>query len=360
MELRPLKFIFHFGAGKTGTTSIQQTLKLQQDKLREHGFWYLGLMLEYVAQKKYDWQEPTTVNDAFHALPAEVAEQQLLDVLEPTLEQARASGIHTLIWSNESFFGRNAPALNALKKLRGPDLDVILLAYIRRHDAWARSAYIQWGIKHKTYPGPIQPFREWAKRNTPRFGDPLKAVADSGAGRLVLRNLDAVGDTLGDFISLCGMQQIGLSPRRANESPDGAEIYLRFLLNNQVKEKVLPAFYDHLVGRFANAAVGPGEHLASLLPADDDLGQLQARCADDRAKLDELLAQNNQPGIDIGPMKNGKGTQLDTDVLLGRLAQLAVVQATKIERLAREVERLSGQLEAMKGSVTAPESGKSS
>src|SRR5437667_280063 len=50
-----------------------------------------------------------------------------------------------------------APAFNAV----ADRVQLEIVAYLRRQDRWAVSAYKQWGIKHKTYEGPVQPFTKW-------------------------------------------------------------------------------------------------------------------------------------------------------------------------------------------------------
>lgn len=45
-----IKFIFHIGRGKTGTTSIQKTLREYSDELAKQGFWYLGNILQFTKE----------------------------------------------------------------------------------------------------------------------------------------------------------------------------------------------------------------------------------------------------------------------------------------------------------------------
>ena len=341
--LSKLRLIFHIGAGKTGTTSIQQNLKIQQNELRKCGVWYLGLMLENAAVSKYQWQYPTTVNDEFHALDARLAEEQLLSVFEPTFDSARDQGLHTLIWSNESFFDRYENALGALAKIQAKGVDVMIVAYVRRHDSWARSAYIQWGIKHKTYRGSLQPFSRWIENHLPQFSEQLSKLIKQFPDSVVVRNLDAIQDSVTDFFEVCRLNKFGFNAIRKNESPDGMELFLRAVFNSQFSDIVLPSKFDKLIGKDSILNLSPEEYLITMLPTGDDLEQIKGICKNDREALNAILHENNQPPIDTSPLV-GKSTTFKPNVLIAKLSQMVLSQAVKIEKLEEAVKKLSKAL----------------
>lgn len=156
MKRGGVKIILHIGAGKTGTSSIQKMLFDNQKELKRQGYYYLGFMLENAYKKKYTWQKRTPANDDFFSLPMQQAFEEMYEILNDTIKKAEQDDIHTLIWSNESFFGNRKPLMEVLKKLKEKNIELRVVAYIRRHDSWAQSAYLQWGIKHKTYTGKLQ------------------------------------------------------------------------------------------------------------------------------------------------------------------------------------------------------------
>ncbi len=47
------RLVFHIGAGKTGTTSIQRALRTHMLFLRKQGTWYLGYMLEHAPVQRF-------------------------------------------------------------------------------------------------------------------------------------------------------------------------------------------------------------------------------------------------------------------------------------------------------------------
>lgn len=339
----PIRLILHMGAGKTGSTSIQQTLKHAQETLKRNGFWYLGLMLENAHEAKYSWQRETTTNFDFNRLGKEAGSKQLVSVLVPTLEAARAHGIHTLIWSNESFFDVNDAILDGLSHLQNELINVELVVYIRRHDSWARSAYLQWGIKHKTYKGGLRPFHEWVRYALPKFSERLEAIAEKRVGSLNIRNYDHNKDVVNDFIAVCGLEGAKLEHRRANDTPDAAELLLRALFNEQFSEAVLPNVFDGAVGMGLLRGGSTEKFLESLLPTDSDLRNVRDACSGDREKVNLLLAGNGQPPIAVEPLPETR-FEIDARALMLAVSRVLVSQAEKIRRLEGELDRIAGEL----------------
>ena len=63
-----MRWIFHIGAGKTGTSSLQFTLRDSRPALAAAGVWYLGLMLEHAPVRHFEWQV-FGGTELFHRLP---------------------------------------------------------------------------------------------------------------------------------------------------------------------------------------------------------------------------------------------------------------------------------------------------
>jgi hypothetical protein len=337
MKPSSIRLIFHIGAGKTGTSSIQNTLRNSVDLLKSKGIWYLGLMLEHAPEHSQPWQIASG-SETFHATEATAAGLQLHQVLFATVAAAREAGVHTLVWSNESFFDRNSKARSTLKALIEDGVDVRFVAYVRRHDAWSRSAYVQWAIKHKTNIGPVMRFQDWFKRRPARFAPALQSLIADFPGRLLLRNLDTVKDAVPDFLALLPLGGATIPETRDNVTPDSVEILLRALFNTRVKEKILPVRFDRLVGRHADFNQTPGEYLRALMPTDEDLREVRVQCAADRSALNELLRANAQEAIATDELA-GKRVDVDDGKLLLAMAQLMMHQAHRIERMEAALKR---------------------
>ena len=341
MTDHPPRFIFHIGAGKTGTSSIQFTLRHGAATLQRHGVLYLGLILEHAPVRLFPWQVPGGA-DAFHALPREEGERQLEAVLQGTVAAAQAQGLHTLVWSSESFFDRHDKAMPPLQRLAAAGVDVSIVAYVRRHDAWARSAYAQWGIKHKTNLGPVLPFAEWVARRRPAFAPTLQAYEAAFPGRVTVRNLDAAGDAVDDFLLATGLADIPLQPIRENVTPDDTELLMRALFNDGIKEKAFPMLFDRVVGRHTRFDADPAGWLEQLMPSGEQLVQVHADAAADRALVDGFLARSGQPPLADAPARH-KPLAVDRDRLTMALARLAVFQMRRIENLEQRMKRLESE-----------------
>src|SRR5690606_15692465 len=101
-----MRIIFHIGMGKTGTSSIQRSLRKADDRLIKVGVKYLGLMLEHSPIKLYGWQNGAATAK-FSTLDPIEAGKQVEEILTKTARHFEQAGVHTLIWSNEWFFGRH-------------------------------------------------------------------------------------------------------------------------------------------------------------------------------------------------------------------------------------------------------------
>jgi len=90
-------------------------------------------MLEGAYNNFYSWQKPALIEE-FHKLTAEETENSLHQIFQDTIENARRNGIHTLIWSNESFLGRIEKTRGALKKIEELGVTVRIVVYIRQYE----------------------------------------------------------------------------------------------------------------------------------------------------------------------------------------------------------------------------------
>ena len=335
-DSRPFRLIVHIGAGKTGTSSIQNTLRVATLKLREIGTIYLGLMFETGAPKLYPWQSPRTIEN-FYQLDEDVARSQLRRLLRQTIRQARDDGMHCAIWSNETLFSRSSSALSVLKELEAEGTDVEIIAYVRRHDQWARSAYVQWALKHKTNSGPLRTFAEFIERRPPAFAFALTPWHEVFRNKLILRNADATSDTVGDFLETLGLSILGVEGTRNNQTPPTEELLLRAVFNSQFNSKVKTTAFTTAMGNGPLPFdVSLTDWLARYMPSENQLNELINTCAVDRRQVDKWLISGDQPAIDTVPMI-AKPLDVDSDKVVLALTHVVM-------RLAHRVTELEKQL----------------
>ncbi len=339
--LSGFELIVHIGNGKTGTSSIQKTFADQTAPLKRQGVAYLGLMLEDAppAAKVYPWMIMRGWAE-FKSLEPEVAGQQLKDALLTTLKQLKSDGFKAAIWSNESLFGDGSFIGSVLKNIYEMGAKVKVIAYVRRHDTWARSAYLQWGIKHKTYRGPVKSFREWYELNDVNFSKALKLWLEHDWLELHVRNFDACQDVVVDFLSVCNLDPSEITVRRHNETPNSVALALWSLYNSQFDEPVLPVELQKLIHKGGVLDRAPiGSDFNSLLPTVDDIDQVFERSAEDRAFVNELFAQNDQPKMPTDTPKK-KNLEISQEQLNAALLLLVKHQSDRIDILARQVRQL--------------------
>lgn len=340
-----LRLIVHLGPGKTGTTSIQDALRAQRQPLLAQGVAYLGLMLEHAPMLRYPWQragQPLALEGA----DRDTMQAQMAEVLAHTLDHARQQGWHTLVWSNEQFLRQ--PAAGVIMPLLTPlaaqdDVELQLLAYLRRHDGWARSAYEQWSLKNKTYAGPLLTFDQWLRHKAPRFGPAVRLWHQAFRRALVLRNFDAVADVVADFLHVTNLAGcMAHLPRRANPSLSTEELYLRALDNATSHPASTASQFNarhHWDSRNTAPALAPDEFLLAHLPSAPQLAEVQQHASKDRELLDHYLVLQQQPAIHTQPLVV-KPPQTDPQRLLALLAGLVLKQGRRIQQLEQAVASL--------------------
>lgn len=330
--------IFHIGAGKTGTSSIQRSLSNQKKDLVSAGWDYWGLMLDQCPVKKYDWQK-ASASKLFLALDSTMAQAQVEDVLGLSIDDCLSRGVKTAIWSNEWFFGRHHNVIPALENLRKTDVSVTIVAYVRNHASWAKSAYVQWGIKHKTYSGPILDFQEYIKSRPVRFASTLRPWLDAFSDSIYIRNFDSVNDVVDDFSRLLDIP-VKIISERINESPSGEELLLRAFYNNSIKGEAMPMDFDRTFQtNGVDFEMNPEVWLNGLLPDKESLRTVEFDSDQDIKETDDILRRFGEaPLIQGGGVK---AVSLDAYRLCGILAQLLVKQGRRINQLQLQLRNIS-------------------
>lgn len=315
------ELIVHIGDGKTGTSSIQKTLGDNSDALDQQGIRYLGYALERCETPRYEWQHPGAVNALLAADQLERRHMELFEVLRDEMALLAERGIPRAVWSNEALFLQNATAVHALKRLEETGVRVRLICYVRRHDQWAKSAYAQWGIKHKTYTGPVMPFSDWVKSRSLVFA-PAVLVWETHFGKeFNLRNFDVIGDVSADFLAQIGAA--GITPLRVYETPAPELLALWTYFNSQHDGEMLPNAFERMMRRNGVnidnlVAIPPIEQ---FLPTDADLADLLRRSRDDIEEVNTVLESKGQPGFALGsrPQKPIESMPWNVDQILWQL-----------------------------------------
>jgi hypothetical protein len=335
----PARLLVHIGMGKTGSSSIQEMLQAGRETLRARGVAYLGLMLEGAGARHFGWQMPYGSDAFFARTDQDAMAGEVHRVLREELVRLGEDGVATAIWSNEWMFGRHAGVLPALIRLRNEGFDVQALCYVRRIDGWARSAYVQWGIKQKGYPGPVQSFRDWAKHRDFGMYGSLAHWIDGFGERLAVRNYDAEPDVLVGFLRDWLPPGVNLPKRRVNASPDAALLTAWAVHNNRY---ATPVPSTHFQALWARAKLDPPFSLprtSELLPSIAELEALRTNYADDTARVNSLLAAHGQPTFDGAPTSQAPRDPDPWEIQVLLLRMIASMQE-EITALRHQVKQM--------------------
>jgi len=338
-----MRLVVHIGNGKTGTTSIQRSLDSFKAELNAHGLFYLGRTLEHgLNDQPRNWQSPDGAEQLLHQMPAEQVEAEVKQVLADSLNRLKDREYHTAIWSNEALFARHYGVIDALMALQSEGIEVQIVLYLRRHDKWAKSAYAQWGIRHKSYQGPILDFNDWLAKRPVRFAPNLRVWNEVFGTDLNLRNFDEVPDVSEDFFEILGLS--GQEHERVYETPSVETLISQALFNDRFPGVVYPDQFRAALNRAKLKAPDKAhaETFQSLLPSAQDLNAVLTNAKGDLDFVNEVLLQKGQPEFSNSPVTKNSGSA-DPWTLLVFLMQSNFALTERIANLEQEISQLKPQ-----------------
>jgi hypothetical protein len=336
------ELVVHIGAGKTGSTSIQFSLRNAGAALTRQGIQYLGLMLETLpAARGHDWCVQGQPQKFTQATDPERTDEEVYQVLRRALKRMDARGITRAIWSNEAFLVQSRRILPILQRLAADGVVIRPICYVRRHDKRARSAYVEFGLKSKRYPGDLRPFRDWADTYTIGYAKALAPWQAAFPDTLELYNFDAVDDVAAHFCEVVGARDI--TPVRANESPSTALLAAWAVYNGSQKGPTWANDFRRLARplKLHDAGIGPVPPLSALMPTPDDITAVQHRFQGDLDAVNALLEAQGRPPMTFGPV-----AQSDSEVPAWEMDQMLLQM---VFALQEQVLRLQARVNALSG-----------
>jgi hypothetical protein len=338
-----MKLIAHIGLGKTGTSSIQETLSLSTAELKKISTVYLGLNLERSPVKIYPWQRA----DGWRELIRNGKEQsrrQLGEVLSKTMNMLEKEGVKKVIWSNESMISLFDLVGYVLQGVRSSGIKVEVICYLRRHDEWARSAYMQWGIKHKLNCGKVRGFSEWLASAKINFSSQLAPWLAAKWDNISIRNFDVYPDVVKDFLDYCEIPSNVITSIRSNKTTSEVALAFWALYNSQIEEPVLPINLEPLLQR--TGVLGKQyKHvdLDNLFPNEKDMSDLLNNFRTDIEAVNSIFASCGQPPIEE---QNIKSTMfgVSTEKMFSALIDIVRHQDSELVAMCRRLKRLEDKI----------------
>ncbi len=327
-----MRLILHIGMGKTGTSSIQKALEASQDKLAETGCHYLGMWLD----------EPGEPFAGFQGLPklfASSPEQQKAlasSFVARMHAKEKEEGYNTFVFSNEALFEqaeRIIPFVNVLRQ----ETDLCILAYLRDPHEWLPSAFAQWGIRHKTKCGPLQPFGE-AGRSLILQYEALRSWFRYFGDSLFVRRHEKSLDVVSDMAEFCGLDLVGSSARHLERS-EPAELLMRAAFNARFSQQVLPDRFNRVVFPTGQKIQSLRE-LADLCFQNDEIDEI----VEEQRDLFEFIAAEFGPDFNFlekqyRPAKVPDHSELQQR-MLDYLVEMTLQQAARIKQLEKRIAAL--------------------
>lgn len=346
-----VKLVVHIGHGKTGSSSIQETLLQNTPILSSQGIKYLGLVLEHAdTESKLPWQRMGGSDAFFDGISAADASEQLYDVLSNCISKLRQNGFSLAIWSNEWLATRGAHVYPALERLKESGTDVEVQCYVRRHDKWAQSAYLQWGIKDKSNEGPIRDFDAWLEVFGQRdflFSPSLHSWDDIFGSKLRVFNYDSAGDVVQHFLVANGISDV--TPVTENVTPDQILLAAQSVFNALKKRRVRPVEFgkiSRLVARSdENRTVLPP--LDRLTPTVEVLHEIVASRQADIDDVNMFLARSGEPPLTFAnpPVQAHHPTPWEMDQWILKLVYSLVEE---IGQMRKQINALQADLKPSK------------
>ena len=337
--------VLHIGAGKTGSTSIQFSLRQADEALAAQQTTYTGLMLEKVAgAERYSWCVEGAPHRYFQAPDREGSNDEVYRTILEELTRQGEQGVRQVIWSNEAFLTRHDRILPVIAQLRRDGVPIRLICYVRRHDKWARSAYVQFGLKFKTYQGPLRDFKEWAANQNIAYAQDLEVWRTACPDILELYNFDEIKDVAAHFLGLCDLTDIEIV--RANDSPSNALLAAWSVFNGAKDAVVRPNAFTRLAAplKILQARGKPVPPLDALLPDLDDLRKIQGDYADDLEQVNAILKEQGQPPMEYGDLdeKNREVSSWEIDRMLLQMVFSLQRQVLELQKQVNEQNKDRG------------------
>ena len=319
-----MKIVLHIGMGKTGTSAIQRALADNAAALRAQGVAYIGMWFDMLDPRFKGLRH----QQEFFALPAAAMRDGADQLYRILAERAAAEGLTTFLWSNEAFSGKARQMGPLVARLTALGAEVQLIAWVRNPQAWLPSAYVQWGLRHKVEPGPVQPFGVKARKLVRWYGGLVDWHKAAGAA-LKIRSYDRAPEIVADLAQALGLD-LPNPGQRVLERGEPAEVVLRALFNDRIEGSALPGLFDEAL----RPGLGEIPQIEDVAAQCFDYSETAQIIAEQAALFDRLT---EICGFDPRLEPSRPATALDAQALRARMLDVLVAividQAARIQRL---------------------------
>ena len=234
-------------------------------------------------------------------------------------------------------------------------IEIKILALTRNHIDYLKTSYNQWGLKHKTYQGPVLPFTDWAelKKGMLSYGRKLKIWDDQFGKYFMLLNYDCLDDAVAALIQHLpsDMRQPILDTyknfKRYELTPGPELLALYALFHNRTYDSALPLDMVALLTQVPQLRQPHPAlpHADELFPGIQQIQHVMQKqmLAYDAALIDGMLKKRDQPPLQNTvpdsaehSNQNSKDDYQLLTSLISMLLTIVVEQGKRIQRLEAE------------------------
>ncbi len=341
-----MELILHIGIGKSGTSSIQHLLRENRDVLKERGILYVGYMFDRLENKVCEWQT-VKGTQIFNKSDKSIREEQLKLVLNEAIKEAKKSHCHQILWSNEALADMTFLPELVRKLFKGK---MTTIAFVRRHDSWAVSAYKQWGIKHKIFQGEVLSFDSWVARYPHTYYEKLSLWKDS-SDNLIVKNFEKYSNITKVFFELINIDiDISEANEKRNKSGDMFDLLSAAVFNSLDPH---PSLYTE-TQEFVKGRAFTIDWFNNKLPDQESIERVFQSTASDREQLNTLMSEEDQFDLDgdcltLDALKLSQETFEEfTNACIFTLIYQQKTLTSKVEQLEERLAKLEMQSESVK------------
>ena len=330
-----MRVTFHVGMGKTGSSTIQSALTQNIQELADKGVTYLGQWMDviipemkgFLGFQSFLLQSPTNLEASAHLL------------LDHMVKVSQDEGVHEFLISNEQYL-ENIQKLDGFFRILASHVELRIVMFVRPPATWLPSAFIQWGVVHKTNLGPALPFETMARRLMKQY-EFIRQWREAHGNNVILKQFDESTDVVEEFARIIGVKLVSPSHRK-QKRPSVNEIIMRASFNNGIKKIALPGSFDQLISQKIPQSTplsleSKFQHLFDYRDIPNIL----------RENFETLNYIEREFEIDITSQHPPEIPSFDlpalTDDLLGNILDIVFSQAHQIQDLRTRLEALERQ-----------------
>lgn len=322
---KPTKLILHIGSGESESAAIQMALYSGKEQLNAIGVSFWGTNLELAPYRAYEWQDQHV---GLYACCTNVDfSNELEEVIEESISREIERGTKLIIWSNQ-WIEHNSELVSKILKAHKGALDFQIIYYVQNIEENIVSKYVQWGIVHKTYEGPIKSIDEFSSSRVAYTS--IERLIRDFRGKVNIRNSSEIRTPIiRDFEKCIGLNDTLIA---IDQDYNFNDIYLRYIFNDRCNLESLPFNFNNFTKADRSDKQYKFDDFYSNFKITDNLkDEIYENSEKEIDTLNVLLNENNQKPISKKKSDKLSTIKLSKDTLLSMMLKVVENTADSID-----------------------------